>query len=150
MTKLVYLIKRRADLTPAEFQRLWLEKHAKFADRLKSVTAAKGYKAFFAEDTACNACFRYSRHLGGPHYDAVLVLEWDSLEDYQAGFGSPAGLRLSDEMVEAESKFVDFKSSTAFLMSTQDVLASEPAALPARKPAAKPRAKAATKTTERV
>ncbi|MEM9705377.1 MAG: EthD domain-containing protein [Pseudomonadota bacterium] len=114
MIKLVYLIKKRQDLTDAAFETYWRESHARLVEELAPTLRAMRYAMSRRLDTVCNACVSNARDLGSSDYDGVIEIWWDSLEDYVAGAGSAAGIAAVDALVDAERRFVDFANSASF------------------------------------
>lgn len=124
MMTLIYLVRRRPDLDAASFRSAWAERHQTLGERLRRETGAIGYRAHFRAESVCNECIRSGRGLGSADYDAVLEMTWPSLAAYQQGFGAPAGLKLVEDMIDAERRFVDFRRSAAFVADTSEVLAA--------------------------
>ena len=114
MIKLTYLIKKRPDLSPAAFAALWRSTHANLVESMAGTLNARRYTMSSHVETVCNTCVKKARNLADSDYDGVIEIWWDSLEDYQAGAGSPPGLAVTDAVIDAERRFVDFSRSTAF------------------------------------
>ncbi len=121
MIKLVYLIKKRQDLTDAAFETHWRETHgrlvAEFAPTLRAVRYAMSRRL----DTVCNSCVSKARELAASEHDGVIEIWWETLEDYQAGAGSAAGIAAIDALVDAERRFVDFSKSASFFAEEEIV-----------------------------
>lgn len=113
MIKLTYLIRKRPDLSEERFAEHWRKHSERFAAAAGSL-GARRYAMNLKCETVCNTCIRTARGLAPPDYDGLLEIWWDSLEDYQSGVGSPPGLAVMDEIIDAERRFVDFSRSTAF------------------------------------
>lgn len=114
MIKLVYCIRRRADLTEAAFQRYWLDEHA---PKVRSVAAAIGavrYVQSHSRLPQANAGFRASRGLAEP-FDGITEIWWNSPEELAAGTGTPDGLAAARLLLEDERNFIDFAASSIFM-----------------------------------
>jgi len=115
MIKYVYCIRKRADLTDAEFHTYWKENHATFIRGLAKTLKAKKYIQSHKLDTPLNDEFVKVRGFDSPPYDGVTELWWDNLDDFLASFSTPEGVEATKQYVADESNFVDFSQSRAFL-----------------------------------
>ncbi len=114
MVKLVYCLRRRADVAPEEFHRYWLEEHG---PKVKSAAAALRARRYVQSHTTApelNAMFVASRGLG-PAYDGITEVWWDSVDDVTAALATPAGAAAGAMLVEDESRFIDFARSSVFM-----------------------------------
>ena len=121
MIKLTYLIRRRPDLSPAEFAAIWTTAHAPLVERLAAGIGALRYAASTPVGVACNECLRSTRGFAANPYDGMIEIWWKDLSSYQAGFGSPEGLRAIEDMIAIERRFMDLARSSAFL-TVEDTL----------------------------
>lgn len=113
MIKMVYCIRRRADLSVEEFQRYWLEQHG---PKVRSVAAEIGARRYVQSHTRLpeyNESFRPTRGLA-EGYDGITELWWDSMEDFAKG-SSPAGQEAALMLLEDERNFIDFANSSVFM-----------------------------------
>lgn len=120
MVKLVYCVRRRADLPPDEFHRYWLEVHG---PKVRSVAAALRARRYVQSHTIApelNQAFVASRGLADP-YDGITEVWWDDLEDLQAALATPEGLAASRMLVEDEARFIDFSQSRVFLTTEHPI-----------------------------
>jgi|SRR6266853_1120707 len=101
MVKIVRLVKRRADLTLAEFKVYWLTRHAQHERRAIETTSLQKVVASFATGEVA---------LGGtvPPFDGMVALYFGSLEDARAALSGPG----TAAMREDAKNFVDPRSST--------------------------------------
>ena len=114
MVKLVYCIRRRADVTPEEFHRYWLEVHG---PKVKSVAGALGARRYVQSHTTApelNAMFVGSRGLA-PAFDGITEVWWDSLAALTAALATPEGAAAGRMLVEDEARFIDFAGSSVFM-----------------------------------
>ena len=119
MIRLVYLIRKRPDLDVETFRARWRELHADSAATWGPALGLQHYTMASRLDTVCNTCVTKPRGIEVAPYDGVIEMWWDSLQDYQAGAGSSAGLSAIDTLVDAERRFVDFSRSTAFFVEQE-------------------------------
>ena len=114
MIKLTYLVKRRPDLSDETFCARWHDLHGRLVADFATTLNAQRYVMSRRLDTVCNAAVKDARQLAPSHYDGVIEIWWNSLEDYQSGVGSADGLKAIDIIIDAERRFIDFAGSQAF------------------------------------
>lgn len=120
MVKLVYCVRRRADVSPEEFYRYWLNTHG---PKVKSVAEALRARRYVQSHTCApelNQTIAASRGLA-PAYDGITEVWWDSIDDLNAAMATPAGAEASAMLVKDESKFIDFSQSRVF-MTTEHLI----------------------------
>ncbi|MEM9898850.1 MAG: EthD domain-containing protein [Pseudomonadota bacterium] len=121
MIKLVYLIKKRQDLTDAEFKTYWRETHSKLIEESAPTLRAVRYAMSLSIDTLCNTCVAKPRGLSVPDYEGVIEIWWNNLDDYIAGAGAAAGIAAIDAIVDGERRFIDFANSASFFTEEEVV-----------------------------
>lgn len=114
MIKLVYILKRRADLTPDQFYKRWRGVHADLVAEVAEETRIKKYIQSHTIDTPLNQAFAESRGMQ-PGYDGITEVWWDSLEDLQASMESSEGQEAYGRLLEDERDFIDLENSYIFL-----------------------------------
>ena len=87
MVKLVYCLRRRANVSPEEFYRYWLDTHGP-----KVKNAAEAMRAFrYIQSHTCgpelNQAFAASRGLA-PAYDGITEVWWNSIEDLKSAMAT--------------------------------------------------------------
>ena len=120
MVKLVYCLRRRSDVAPAEFSRYWLEVHG---PKVQSVAAALRARRYVQSHTCApelNQAFAASRGLAPP-YDGITEVWWDSLEDLQAVLATPEGAKAGAMLIEDEARFIDFAQSCVFMTTEHPI-----------------------------
>lgn len=125
MIKFVYCIAKRADISDAEFSRIWRDVHGPFIRGLASTLRATRYVQSRTMSTPINAEIAKSRGLEVPPYDGVTELWWNSLEDFSAAVQTPEGIEAAKKYIGdhavGEVTFVDFSRSRAFLTEEHTV-----------------------------
>jgi uncharacterized protein (TIGR02118 family) len=111
MIKLVFTLRRREDMTRAEFQRYWREQHAPLLKRHADALQIRRYVQVHARDTDLDEAVAGARGSEPRFYDGVAELWWDSLEELVAAFSSDAGQAASRELLEDEQRFIDLPRS---------------------------------------
>lgn len=121
--KLVYVARRRPELTPEEFQEYWSTGHADLMRELQSVLGFRKYVQSRPLDTPVNAAFAKSRGMSlETPPDGTIEVWWDSLEDLVAALSSPDGEKAAGRLIEDEAKFIDFSTSHAFVTQERQVV----------------------------
>jgi uncharacterized protein (TIGR02118 family) len=118
--KLVYVIRARQDVPPAEFHRYWRDEHG---PKVKSVAEAIGavrYVQSHTLDTPLNDLLVQSRG-ASPVYEGITEVWWDSLDDLQAAVATEEGAAAMQLLMEDESTFIDFAGSTVFLTEELEI-----------------------------
>ena len=121
MLKLVFVIRRREDLSSEEFHRYWLEEHGPLARRLLESLGARRYVQTHALDTDLNGALAASRGTAAA-YDGLAEVWWDSLDALLAAAGSEAGRSANETLTEDEARFIDFERSSLFITEEHAIL----------------------------
>lgn len=121
MIKLTYAIRKRPDLSDAEFRRYWRDVHGPFVATLAKTVNAKRYVQSQLLDTPINDVLRQSRGHTVKPFDGVTEIWWDSEEAFMAGNGSPEGLKAGEQFVKDEANFVDHANSVSFITREHEV-----------------------------
>jgi hypothetical protein len=121
--KLVYVARRRPELTPEEFREYFADGHASLLRELQAVMGFRKYVQSHPLETPVNAAFAKARGMSlETPPDGVTELWWDSLEDLVAGFSGPDGEKAGRRLIEDEAKFIDFTTSRAFITQERQVV----------------------------
>jgi len=120
MIKLVYCIRKRADLSLEEFHRYWLKDHAPRVRGHAQVLGASRYVQSHTLDSPLNEAFRQSRGAQPPH-DGITELWWPDLESLQEAMQSAGGLAAARDLLEDERGFIDLEASTLFLTEEHEI-----------------------------
>ncbi len=114
MIKLVYCIRKRADLSAQDFRGYWLEEHGPLVRKLAKAIGARKYIQSHTIAPELNELFRQSRDLA-PAYDGVTEIWWDGIDSLTAGMATPEGQAAHTALLEDERKFIDHKQSRVFM-----------------------------------
>ncbi len=113
MIKLVYIIRKRDDVSDKEFHDYWLTKHGPLvASVAKAIRARKCIQSHTILPEMA-ASMSASRKMA-PIYEGLTEVWWDSVEDLTAGGSTPEGQEAGRSLLQDEAKFVDIARSTAF------------------------------------
>ena len=114
MIKLVYVITRRGDLSPAQFYDHWLNSHAPLVAAQAEPLRFRKYVQSHLVDDPANEAMRAARGMLGP-VDGVTEVWWESFADMQAAYATPEGAASGRILSEDEARFIDFSKSQVFL-----------------------------------
>lgn len=114
MIKLVYVIKRRPDLSPEAFYDYWLNKHGPLVKSKSKDLRIVRYVQSHLIDHPANEAMRSLRGMLEP-VDGITEVWWNSLEDMQAAYATAEGQAAGAVLAEDEAKFIDFSGSQVFM-----------------------------------
>jgi uncharacterized protein (TIGR02118 family) len=114
MIKLVYCVRKRADMPHETFGKYWLEQHAPLVRSFAQAIRAKKYIQSHTIEPEINDALVKSRGLAPP-YDGITEVWWENLESFKAGINSPVGREARKRLIEDEAKFIDFAQSQLFM-----------------------------------
>jgi len=121
MIKLVFCLRRRDDLSPAESYSSWRERHAPLVLRHAPALRIARYVQSHTIDAALNPALRDSRGCAEP-FDGVAELWWRDRDDLQAAFASPEGRQAGAELLVDERRFIDLERSAIWLAEEHTIL----------------------------
>jgi uncharacterized protein (TIGR02118 family) len=125
MVKLIFAVRRRTDVEPAEFHRYWRDEHAPLVRSLQPVLGIRRYVQMHRIDTPLNDLLRASRSALEP-FDGAAELWWDNLEALVAATSSPQGSAAGRTLLEDEARFIDLELSALWLGEEIEIIASNP------------------------
>jgi len=105
---------RHTDLTRAEFQDYWLNKHAPLFQKFSDTFKAQKYVQSHTLDTLLNDGLRESRGMMEA-YDGVAEVWFESEQALIEAMSSEEGQKVSAILLEDEGNFIDHTKSTAFI-----------------------------------
>ena len=114
MVKLVYCVRKRAELSLEVFRKYWLEQHGPLVLRLAEALHAKKYIQSHTIEPEINDALVKSRGLAPP-YDGITEVWWEDIESFNTALSSPAAQEAHKALIEDEAKFVDFSQSRVFM-----------------------------------
>jgi len=115
MIKFVMCLTRHPDMSRAEFQDYWKNRHGPFFMENAEKMGARRYLQSHTIDSMLNEGLRVSRGVQ-PEYDGVAEVWFDSEEELVAGMSSPEGQELGAALLADEKIFIDHEKSCAFLV----------------------------------
>lgn len=115
MIRLVYLLRRRPELSLEAFQEYWREQHGPLVASFASVLGIRRYVQVHALDDPMNEAMQQARGGMEPRYDGVAELWFDSEEAFAEASANAAGRHAGAALLEDESKFIDLPNSPLWL-----------------------------------
>ena len=123
MIKLVFVLRRKSELSREEFQRYWLEFHGPLVRSHAETLGIRRYVQVHTMPDELNAILRESR--GAPEsYDGVAELWYESLEAIGATVGTDAGQAALAALLEDERKFIDHANSPIWFAEEHEVVSA--------------------------
>jgi uncharacterized protein (TIGR02118 family) len=113
MIKLVYIIRKRDDVSDRDFHEYWLQKHGPLVKSVAKAIRARKYVQSHTVLPEMAASMSASRKMA-PIYEGITEVWWDSVEELNAGGNTPEGQEAGRMLLQDEAKFIDFARSTIF------------------------------------
>jgi uncharacterized protein (TIGR02118 family) len=114
MIKLVYCLRKKAEVSQTEFNRYWREEHGPLVTRLTQQINATKYVQSHTLDTSINQGLIASRGLAEP-YDGITEVWWRSEQELNEAMNTEEGLKAFQLLLEDERGFIDFSQSRVFI-----------------------------------
>jgi uncharacterized protein (TIGR02118 family) len=114
MIRLVYLLRRKPELSLDEFHRLWRDEHGPLVAFHQVRLDILRYTQSHRVDDPASEATRMARGME-PAYDGVAEVWWDSEEALTAASTSEAGRRAAAEVLADEARFIDLPASPLWL-----------------------------------
>lgn len=112
MLKLTILVKRRADLTQAQFDAHWRDLHGPLVRSHQDSLRIRRYvQTVPLDNPAAQAAIQTSRGSAAAEFDGCAELWWDSLEEAATARATPEGVRALQALIEDERRFIDLSQS---------------------------------------
>jgi uncharacterized protein (TIGR02118 family) len=120
MVKLVYILRKREDVSDAEFHRYWLREHGPKVRAVADKLRAKRYVQSHTVDTPLNQMLLDSRGMS-PFYEGITEVWWESLEEAQAAADTAEATEAMKMLGEDEAGFIDLARSTVFFTEEHEI-----------------------------
>lgn len=121
MIKLVYVIRKRADVSEKDFHEYWLNQHGPLVRGFAKTMRAKKYVQSHTVSEDAGKQIRSTRPKMKETYDGITEVWWDSLEDFNSGGAVKDRAEAARALLEDESKFIDFERSSIFLTEEHEI-----------------------------
>ncbi len=114
MIKLVYCVRRRADLSAQEFHDYWLNSHGPLVCKHAATLGIQRYVQTHTFDSEQNELLRQSRGTE-ESYDGLAEIWLTSEADFEKTIATPEAQSAARALMEDEANFIDFSRSAIFL-----------------------------------
>lgn len=115
MIRLVYLLRRRPELSLEAFQEYWRETHGPLVASFATVLGIRRYVQVHAVEDPLNGALQEARGGMEPAYDGVAELWFESEEALAETMATDAGRKAGAALLEDEAKFIDLPASPLWL-----------------------------------
>jgi len=120
MIKLVYVVRKRADISEKDFHEYWLKKHGPLVRSFAKSMRARKYVQSHTVSEDAGGRIRATRPRMTETYDGITEVWWDTLEDFSSVADSK-GTDAARALLEDESKFIDFERSSIFFTEEHEI-----------------------------
>lgn len=114
MVKIIYCIRRRADLSPGEFQQYWKQVHAPLLMNHRHTLRLSGYVQTSPLKHEYSDRVERRQILDAP-FDGVAELYWANSEDMSHAFDSAEARLVQKMLADDEKNFIDHARSTRWI-----------------------------------
>jgi uncharacterized protein (TIGR02118 family) len=115
MIKVTFALRRRADLTLAEFHAYWGEQHAALVRRHAAALGIRRYVQSHTLRTVLDEPLRAARSPDPEPFDGLAEIYFDSVEALLAVLSTDQGRTIGAELVADEQEFVDLARSPIWI-----------------------------------
>ena len=123
MIKVIFCLRRRADMSLEDFQRYWREVHGPLVAKHRKALRIARYVQVHSSDDAMSARLGRFRGAAEP-YDGVAEIWYESREALETLGDDPAGRAASRTLLEDEKQFVDLERSAIWIGDEVEVIAA--------------------------
>ena len=115
MIRLVFLLRRKPDLSLDEFHARWRDDHGPLVASHQTRLGIQRYTQSHRLDDPLNDLMAAARGAMEPPYDGVAELWWESAAALAAAAGTVDGRRAGAELLADEAEFIDLPQSPLWL-----------------------------------
>ena len=111
MIRLVYLLRRKPEMSLTDFQEFWLSEHAPVVASCSSELGILRYVQTHTVDDGSNEQSQNARGGMEPHYDGLDEFWWESEADLEDAVTTDTFRRAMYKLLASEEKFIDLPAS---------------------------------------
>ena len=115
MLRLIYLLRRKPELSREAFQQYWRDQHGPLVASFATTLGIQRYVQVHTIDDPANEAMANARGGMEAPYDGVAELWWDSEHALEHALADPLGQAASAALLEDEGQFIDFATSPLWL-----------------------------------
>jgi uncharacterized protein (TIGR02118 family) len=120
--RLVFLLRRKPDLSLDEFHARWRDDHGPLVASHQTRLGIQRYTQSHRLDDPLNDLMAAARGAMEPPYDGVAELWWDNEADIAAALTAPGGSEAGRILLEDERKFIDLANSPMFWAREREII----------------------------
>ncbi len=125
MIKLVFCVRRRADLSAQQFRKYWLETHGPLVRSHAAVLGIQRYVQSHTLEGTVNDQLRASRGAAAA-YDGIAEVWWADRESMERTLSAKEAAAAGKALAVDEAKFIDLARSSLFLTEEHAFLGVSP------------------------
>lgn len=114
MIKLTFCLRRKPELSRAEFQTYWRETHGPIVEKHRAVLGFVAYHQIHTVDDPTSTALADVRG-APPAFDGVAEMIWASRADLDAAMTNAEGRAAGRELLADEKRFIDLANSPVWL-----------------------------------
>jgi uncharacterized protein (TIGR02118 family) len=122
MLKIILCLKRKPEMTRAEFHRYWKEDHAKVVREVAGPLGMRRNVHNRTFSTALDARIREGRGADPSDYDGVAESWFDSLDALVRAVSTDAGRAAARRLAQDEARFIDFSGTRMFFVEEECIV----------------------------
>ena len=122
MIDVVMCIRRKADVTPEEFRRYWLEEHGERVKQRAATIGAVGYVQQHTIDTGLESIVQEGRGCSDDRFDGIAVVSFNSLDEMATKGAEPDALAAAEELMVDEATFIDHSRSLIWFTERHELI----------------------------
>jgi uncharacterized protein (TIGR02118 family) len=122
MVTLVFVLRRRSDLSEEDFHRYWRDRHAPLVRKHAAALGIRRYSQLHTADTPFTEAIRATRGSEPSEYDGVALVWFDSLDALGAAASTPEGQAAGALLLEDEQRFLDLERCLIWLTEDHPVV----------------------------
>jgi uncharacterized protein (TIGR02118 family) len=119
---LVFVLRRRPELSEDDFHRYWRDQHAPLVRKHADALGIRRYSQLHTADTPFTEAIRASRGCEPSDYDGVALVWFDSLDALGAAASSSEGQAAGAALLEDERRFLDLERCLIWLTDDHPVV----------------------------
>ncbi len=114
MIKVVYCVRKKADISHEEFSDYWLNQHGPLVDSQSGALSMKRYVQSHAITPEVGSAIAEQRGMQ-PGYDGITEVWYESIDVAMTAFATEKGVIANAKLAEDEANFIDVTASTLFI-----------------------------------
>jgi uncharacterized protein (TIGR02118 family) len=125
MLKLVFCVRRRPEISQADFSDYWLNQHGPLVKSKAKDLNMKKYVQSHTNNFELGNAISSKRNMKLDGFDGITEVWWDDVESLQSALGTEAGQAASLQLAEDEASFIDMEASTVFFTEEHEIFSFE-------------------------